>query len=250
MGESTNEPARPLRQGWVRVTTHTQRVKEKRAESHQRRMEKPRHSGTQGTNEQTNGWRTVERKKKPKKPTAKKIKPIISGVDNGQRTMQDLKAELNKDTITKQVVAKYFKWEYNNRRLLQQRGHKCGGVCLTVFSKDSADLLIRNGIKAYGQPHQIKLFTRALASDKCEQCHATGHLERTCRQEARPVRQTPRQPRHTSRRINGQQARTSPHTSGSENSTSQLPKVGRCHDDIYGNRGGNGRGSGNPGTGC
>jgi hypothetical protein len=49
---------------------------------------------------------------------------VIRGVDNGRRTIDEIKAELNKDPITRQIVAKYFKWEYSNRKLLQNPGHR------------------------------------------------------------------------------------------------------------------------------
>jgi hypothetical protein len=70
-------------------------------------------------------------------------------VDNGHRNLTELQAEFNKDDITRKVMAKYIKWEYENRQLLQQRGHSSGGVYITVFNRQDADLLIRKGIRAY-----------------------------------------------------------------------------------------------------
>jgi hypothetical protein len=53
---------------------------------------------------------------------------VICGVDNGHRNLTELKADFNKDDITRKVTAKYIKWEYQNRQRLQQRSHKSGGV--------------------------------------------------------------------------------------------------------------------------
>jgi hypothetical protein len=97
------------------------------------------------------GWTLVDRRRKTSKPTFEKIKLIICGIDNGHRNLTELKAEFNKDDITHKVMAKYIKWEYQNRQLLQQRGHRSGGVYITVVNRQDADLLIRNGIRAYGQ---------------------------------------------------------------------------------------------------
>jgi hypothetical protein len=71
------------------------------------------------------GWKRVERRQKPPKPKSTKVKLVIRGVDNGRRTIDEIKAALNKDPITRQIVAKYFKWEYSNRKLLQNPGHRC-----------------------------------------------------------------------------------------------------------------------------
>jgi hypothetical protein len=126
------------------------------------------------------GWTLVDRRRKTRKPTFEKIKLVICGVDNGPRNLTELKAKFNKDDITRKVMAKYIKWEYHNRQLLQQRGHSSGGVYITVFNRQDADLLIRNGIRAYGQRHQIKPFSRASLTDQCKNCHQHGHLERSC----------------------------------------------------------------------
>jgi hypothetical protein len=73
-----------------------------------------------------------------------------------------------------------MKWEYHNRQLLQPRSHKSGGVYITVFNRHDADLLIRTGIRAYGQRHQIKNFSRATLADQCINCNQRGHLGRSC----------------------------------------------------------------------
>jgi hypothetical protein len=111
------------------------------------------------------GWTLVDRRRKTRKPTFEKIKLVICGMDNGHRNLTELKAEFNKDDITHKVMAKYIKWEHQNRQLLQQRGHRSGGVCITVFNRQDADLLIRKGIRAYGQRYQIKPFSRASLTD-------------------------------------------------------------------------------------
>jgi hypothetical protein len=82
------------------------------------------------------GWTRVERRQKPTKPKSTKVKLLIRGVDNGRRTIDKIKGELNTDPITRQIVAKYFKWEYSNRKLLQNPGHRCGGLTLAVLSED------------------------------------------------------------------------------------------------------------------
>jgi ribosomal protein L32 len=105
---------------------------------------------------------------------------VIRGVDNGRRTIDEIKAELNKDPITRQIVAKYFKWEYSNRKLLQNPGHRCGGLTLAVFSEDGAEKLIKRGILAYGQRRQVIRVSRANADSECANCGELGHLERTC----------------------------------------------------------------------
>jgi hypothetical protein len=126
------------------------------------------------------GWKRVERRQKPTKPKSTKVKLVIRGVDNGRRTIDEIKAELNKDPITRQIVAKYFKWEYSNRKLLQNPGHRCGGLTLAVFSEDGAEKLIKRGIQAYGQRRQVIRFSRANADSECANCGELGHLERTC----------------------------------------------------------------------
>jgi hypothetical protein len=119
------------------------------------------------------GWTLVDRRTTTRKPTFEKIKLVICGMDNGHRNLTELKAEFNKGDITRKVMAKYIKWEYQNRQLLQQRGHSSGGVYITVFNRQDADLLIRKGIRAYGQRHQIKPFSRASLTDQCKNCHPT-----------------------------------------------------------------------------
>jgi hypothetical protein len=126
------------------------------------------------------GWKRVERRQKPTRPKSTKVKLVIRGVDNGRRTIDEIKAELNKDPITRQIVAKYFKWEYSNRKLLQNPGHRCGGLTLAVFSEDGAEKLIKRGIQAYGQRRQVIRFSRANANSECANCGGLGHLERTC----------------------------------------------------------------------
>jgi hypothetical protein len=125
-------------------------------------------------------WTRVERRQKPTKPKSTKVKLLIRGVDNGRRTIDKIKAELNKDPITRQIVAKYFKWEYSNRKLLQNPGHRCGGLTLAVFSEDGAEKLIKRGIQAYGQRRQVIRFSRANTDSECANCGELGHLERTC----------------------------------------------------------------------
>jgi hypothetical protein len=112
------------------------------------------------------GWTLVDRRRKTRKPTFEIIKLVICGMDNGHRNLTELKAEFIKDDI--KVMAKYSKWEYQNRQLLQQRGHRSGGVYITVFNRQDADLLIRKGIRAHGQRHQIKPFSRASLRDQCK----------------------------------------------------------------------------------
>jgi hypothetical protein len=41
------------------------------------------------------GWKRVERRQKPTKPKSTKVKLVIRGVDNGRRTIDEIKAELN-----------------------------------------------------------------------------------------------------------------------------------------------------------
>jgi hypothetical protein len=101
-------------------------------------------------------------------------------MDNGHRNLTEREAEFNKEDITRQVMAKYIKWEYQNRQLLQQRDHSLGRVYITVFNSQNADLLIRKGIKAYGQRHQIKRISGASLTDQSKNCHQHGHLERSC----------------------------------------------------------------------
>jgi hypothetical protein len=101
-------------------------------------------------------------------------------MDNGHRNLTELKAEFNIDDISHKVKAKYIKWEYQNTQLLQQRSHRSGGIYITVFNRQDADKLIRQGIRAYGQRDQIKPFRRAAVTDQCRNCHQHGHLERSC----------------------------------------------------------------------
>jgi hypothetical protein len=54
------------------------------------------------------GWKRVERRQKPTKPKSTKVKLVISGVDNGRRTIDEIKAELNKDPITSSDSSKVF----------------------------------------------------------------------------------------------------------------------------------------------
>jgi hypothetical protein len=105
---------------------------------------------------------------------------VICGVDDWHRNLTELKAEFNKDDITGKVTARYMKWEYHNRQLLQPRSNKSGGVYITVFNRHDANLLIHTGIRAYGQRHQIKPFSRATLTDQCINCNQRGHLERSC----------------------------------------------------------------------
>jgi hypothetical protein len=74
---------------------------------------------------------------------------VIRSGDNGRRTIDEIKAELNKDLITHQIVAKYFKWEYSNRKLLHSPGYHCRGLTLAVFSEDGAEKLIKHGIHLF-----------------------------------------------------------------------------------------------------
>jgi hypothetical protein len=105
---------------------------------------------------------------------------VIRGVDNRRRTIDEIKAELNKDPISRQIVAKYFKWEYSSRKLLQNPGHHCGGLTLAGFSEDGAKKLIKRGIQAYGKRRQVIGFSRANADSECANCGELGHLKRTC----------------------------------------------------------------------
>jgi hypothetical protein len=73
------------------------------------------------------GWTLVDRRRKTRKPTFEKIKLVICGMDNGHRNLTELTAEFNKDDITRKIMAKYIKWEYQNRQLLQQCGHSSSG---------------------------------------------------------------------------------------------------------------------------
>jgi hypothetical protein len=70
---------------------------------------------------------------------------------NGHRNLTELKAEFNNDDITRKVMTKYIKWEYQNSQLVQQHGHSSGWVYIIVFNIQDADLLNRKGIRAYGQ---------------------------------------------------------------------------------------------------
>jgi hypothetical protein len=159
------------------------------------------------------GWTLVDRRRKTRKPTFEKIKLVICGMDNGHRNLTELKAELNKDDITHKVMAKYIKWEYQNRQLLQQRGHRSGGVYITVFNRQDADLLIRNGIRAYGQRHQIKPFSRASLTDQCKNCHQHRHLERSCLVEKLINRGGNRQQQKNNGQYKSHKANSSPHAS-------------------------------------
>jgi hypothetical protein len=105
------------------------------------------------------GWTLVDRRRETKKLTFEKIKLVICGMDNGRWNLTELKAELNKNNINRKVMAKYIKWEYQNRQLLQQRGHSSGRVYIAVFNRQDTNLLIWTGIRAYGQRHQIKPFS-------------------------------------------------------------------------------------------
>jgi hypothetical protein len=105
---------------------------------------------------------------------------VIRDVDTGRRTIDEIKAELNKVPITPQIVAKYFKWEYSNRKLLQNPGHRSGGLTLAVFSEDGAEKLIKRGIQAYGQRRRVIRFSRANADSECANCRELGYLEWTC----------------------------------------------------------------------
>jgi hypothetical protein len=159
------------------------------------------------------GWTLVDRRRKTRKPTFEKIKLVICGMDNGHRNLTELKAEFNKDDITRKVMAKYIKWEYQNRQLLQQRGHRSGGVYITVFNRQDADLLIRKGIRAYGQRHQIKPFSRASLTDQCKNCHQHGHLERSCLVEKPINRGGKRQQQKNNGQYKSHKANSSPHAS-------------------------------------
>jgi hypothetical protein len=158
------------------------------------------------------GWTLVDRRRKTRKLTFEKIKLVICGVDNGHRNLTELKAEFNKD-ITRKVMAKYIKWEYQNSQLLQQRGLSSGGVYITVFNRQEADLLIRKGIRAYGQRHQIKPFSRASLTDQCKNYHQHGHLERSCRGEKLINRGGMRQQEKNYRQYKRHKANSSPHAS-------------------------------------
>jgi hypothetical protein len=94
--------------------------------------------------------------------------------------MDKIKGELNKDLIARKVVAKYFKWEYSNRRLLKQPGHRFGGLTFAVFTEEAAEKLTKYGIQAYGQSLQVTRFARATADSEWINCGELGHLERTC----------------------------------------------------------------------
>jgi hypothetical protein len=159
------------------------------------------------------GWTLVDRRRKTTKPTFEKIKLVICGMDNGHRNLTELKAEFNKDDITHKVMAKYIKWEYQNRQLLQQRGDRSGGVYITVFNRQDADLLIRKRIRAYGQRHQIKPFSRASLTDQCGNCHQHGHLERSCLVEKLINRGRKRQQQKNNGQYKSHKANSSPHAS-------------------------------------
>jgi hypothetical protein len=153
-------------------------------------------------------WTLVDRRRKTRKPTFEQIKLVICGMDNGHRNLTELKAE-----ITHKVMAKYIKWEYHNRQLLRQRGHSSGGVYITVFNRQDADLLIRKGIRAYGQRHQIKPFSRASLTDQCKNCHQHGHLERSCLVEKLINRGGKRQQQKHNGQYKSYKANSSPHAS-------------------------------------
>jgi hypothetical protein len=159
------------------------------------------------------GWTLVDRRRTTRKPTFEKIKFVICGMDNGHRNLTELKAEFNKDDITRKVMAKYIKWEYQNWQLLQQCGHSSGGVNITVFNRQEADLLICKGIRAYGQRHQIKPFSRASLTDQCKNCHQHGHLERSCLVENLINRGGKRQQQNNNGQYNSHKANSSPHAS-------------------------------------
>jgi hypothetical protein len=75
---------------------------------------------------------------------------VICGVDNGYWKLTELEAEFNKDDITRKVIAKYIKWEYQNRQLLHKLSHSPGEVYITVFNRQDADLLIRKELEPMG----------------------------------------------------------------------------------------------------
>jgi hypothetical protein len=104
-------------------------------------------------------------------------------------------------------------WEYQNRQLLQQRGHRSGGVYIIVFNRQDADLLIRKGIRAYGQRHQIKPFSRASLTDQCKNCHQHGHLERSCIVGKLINRGVKRQQQTNNGQYKSHKANSSPHAS-------------------------------------
>jgi hypothetical protein len=95
----------------------------------------------------------------------------------------------------------------------RQRGHRSGGVYITVFNRQDADLLIRNGIRAYGQRHQIKPFSRASLTDQCKNCHQHGHLERSCLVEKLINRAGKRQQQKNNGQYKSHKANSSPHAS-------------------------------------
>jgi hypothetical protein len=172
------------------------------------------------------GWTLVERRRITRKPTFEKIKLVICGVDNGHRNLTELKAEFNKDDITRKVMAKYIKWEYHNRQLLQQRSHSSGGGYITVFNRQDANLLIRKGIRAYGHRHQIKPFSRASLTDQCQNCHQHGHLERSCLVEKLINRSGKRQQQKKTDSIRAIRHTAQPMHHSRESPTAQLPEFG------------------------
>jgi hypothetical protein len=115
--------------------------------------------------------------------------------------------------ISLAVIAKYIKWEYHKRQLLQQRGHSSGGVYIKVFKRQDADLLIRKGIRAYGQRHQIKRFSRTSLTDQCKNCQQHGHLERSCLVEKLINRGGKRQHQKNKGQYKSHKANSSPHES-------------------------------------
>jgi hypothetical protein len=170
-------------------------------------------SGKSSTPTAEEGWILVYKRRKTRKLTFEKIKLVICGLDNGHRNLTELKAEFNKDDITRKVMAKYIKWEYQNRQLLQQCGHSSGGMYITVFTRQDADLLIRKGIRAYGQRRQIKPFSRASLTDQCKNCHQYGHLERSCLVEKLINRGGKRQQQKNNGQYKSHKANSSPHAS-------------------------------------
>jgi hypothetical protein len=87
-------------------------------------------------------------------------------VDTGQRTIDKIKAELNKNPITRKVVAKYFKWEYSNRGQLKKPGHRFEGLTFAEFTEEAAEKFIKYGIEAYEQRRQTTRFARDNAENE------------------------------------------------------------------------------------
>jgi hypothetical protein len=107
-------------------------------------------SGTTSKPTAEEGWTLVDRRRKPRNPNVEQIQLMIYRMDNGYRTLIELKAKFNNDDITHKVMFMYIKWEYENGQVLQQQGHRSDGVYIIVYNRQDVDLLIGKRIRAHG----------------------------------------------------------------------------------------------------